>query len=382
MKHILICPDSFKGTLTSLQAAECIREGLREVLGNDCEYRIQPIADGGEGTVDAVLYGRKGQRHSSPVRNPLREEIMAEYGVMENTAVIEMAASSGLCLISEKERDPLNATTFGVGQQIKEALSLQVKKIIIGIGGSATNDGGIGMAGALGVRFLNESGEELSAYQGPQILDNLASVDISNLDPRIAKTEIVVFSDVENPLLGPRGATTVYGPQKGVTDIAKFEKLLSHLREVVERDLGKDMNAIVGGGAAGGLGAGLAVFLNAHMTSGIEMIAKLTDLHSQIKKADIVITGEGCMDDQTSFGKAPAFIAKLTKKYGKTAYALNGFLKSAPDTFNLAWGTNSLPNFDAKNVSKNALPLLRLLSKRLAQEKIFPTMKQITPRQI
>lgn len=377
MPHILICPDSFKGTLTSLQAAEIIREGLQEILHDQYEYLIQPIADGGEGTVDAVLYGRRGERHRVPVLNPLGEEIQAEFGVIENTAVIEMAASSGLCLINENERNPLHATTFGVGQQIKQALSLQVRKIIIGVGGSATNDGGIGMAGALGVRFLDSQKNELNPAHGPRILDQLHSVDVSGLDPRIKDTEIIVFSDVQNPLLGPDGATAIYGPQKGVVDISQFEKMLAHLHKVVLENTGKDMNGFAGAGAAGGLGAGLVTFLDARMTSGIEMISQLVDLPALIQKSDIVITGEGCMDAQTCFGKAPAFIADLTKKSGKTVYCLNGSLKSCPDNVDGAFGTNQLPNFDAKNIAKNAEPLLRDLAKRLAKEKIFPKMEEI-----
>ncbi|MCF7906234.1 glycerate kinase [Candidatus Gracilibacteria bacterium] len=374
----LICPDSFKGTLSSHEAAKAIREGLQKSLGNDHKYWIHPIADGGEGTIEAVLASCNGKKHTIEVHNPLGEPHTAHFGIIDDgrTAVLEMAESSGLLLISEEKRNPLLTTTYGVGQMIRAALDQKVQKIILGIGGSATNDGGIGMAQALGVKFLDSSGKEIEFRKQEgycaQSLEYLTKIDLSGLDPRIADTEIIVCSDVTNPLLGHEGASFVYATQKGAQkkDLPILDGFLAHLAGIVAETAPSllRMEIIVGGGAAGGLGAGLMTFLGAHIESGLPYLAELTGLTQKIEQCDVVITGEGCMDAQTDFNKGPALIAKIAKKFDKRVYALNGFLAKNPCGFDGVYGTNQLADFDPNSVSKNARSLLLRLSERLGSE--------------
>jgi glycerate kinase len=371
---ILICPDSFKETLTATEAANAIKEGIEEIAQFELEFELCPIADGGEGTVEALLCATPGKRKQVIVHDPLGRKIIAEYGLIGDTAIIEMAVASGLPFLKKEERNPFLASTYGTGQLILDALNEGVEKIIIGIGGSATNDGGVGMAQALGVRFLDRSGAEIFERKkegyGVQMIESLEKIDISVLDSRIANTEIIVCSDVTNTLLGKHGASFVYGPQKGATqaDVLKLDALLGKLSNEVKKDLEKEMSSILGGGAAGGLGAGLVCFLGAHIIPGMEYIATFIGLEEKIKNADIIITGEGQMDLQTEFGKGPYFVAHLAQKYAKEIYALNGFLKNTPSVFTKAFGTNELSEFDAKNIEKNAYKLLKKLSKKLVKD--------------
>ena len=369
----LLCPDSFKGTLTSLQAAEAIRKGLSKTLGAKHEYWIHPIADGGEGTVEAVMAACPGKKHSVTVHGPLGEKRKSTFGIIENgkTAVLEMAECSGLLLVPEKKRNPFLTTTYGVGQMIRAALDKKVQKIILGIGGSATNDGGIGMAQALGIKFLDKSGKEISVRKkegySAQSLEFLANVDFSGLDPRIRHTEIIVCSDVKNYLLGHKGASFVYGEQKGAQkkDLPILDGLLGHLANIVGTRHALSLPKIVGGGAAGGLGAGLVAFLGAKIESGLPYLAELTGLVKKIKACDVVITGEGRMDRQTEFDKGPYLIAKMAKKFNKRVYALNGFLAKNSCGFDGVYGTNEFADFDAKNIKKNARSLLSQLAEKL-----------------
>jgi glycerate kinase len=326
--RIVIAPDSFKESLTAVEVADLIEEGIRRVF-EDADIEKVPIADGGEGTVKAVISSTKGRTKEVEVTGPLGEKVVAEYGIIEDgeTAIIEMAAASGLALIKDRsKRNPMITTTYGTGELIKDALGEGVRRIIVGIGGSATVDGGCGMAQALGVGFINGSGKEIGFGGGA--LKDLVRIDMSGLDPRIKDVEIIVASDVTNPLLGPQGAARVYGPQKGATPemVEELERGLETLGAVIAKDIGIDVREMPGGGAAGGLGAGLVAFLGAKIRNGFELIAELCGLEDKIKSADLVVTGEGRMDRQTIKGKAPMGVAKMARKYGVPVIAICGSL--------------------------------------------------------
>ena len=321
---VVIAPDSFKGSCSTFEVAQAIENGIRRVF-KDAEIIKIPIADGGEGTVDAFVLGGKGRYEEAEVGNPLRKNVKAKYGILDDhIAVIEMAAASGLTLLKEEERNPLITTTYGTGQLIIAALDKGCRKIYVGIGGSATNDGGAGMAQALGVSFKDKEGKEIG--DGGGSLSDLADLDLSNLDARLKETEIVVISDVTNPLCGEDGASQVYGPQKGGTPemIKTLDANLMYYASVISEKLGKNVREIPGSGAAGGLGAGLAVFCNAQIRSGIETVLDLTEIEAQLKNADLVITGEGRIDGQTVYGKVPAGVAKRALKYHVPVVAIVG----------------------------------------------------------
>lgn len=329
--RIVIAPDSFKESLTAVVVADLMEEGVRRVF-EDAEIEKVPIADGGEGTVEAVISSAGGRKKAVEVTGPLGEKVLAEYGILEDgeTAIIEMAAASGLALIKDRsKRNPMITTTYGTGELIRDALDEGVKKIIVGIGGSATVDGGCGMAQALGVRFINGKGKEIGFGGGA--LRDLVRIEMRGLDPRIKDVEIVVASDVVNPLLGPQGAARVYGPQKGATPemVEELERCLETLGAVIAKDMGIDVRDMPGGGAAGGLGAGLVAFLGAKIRNGFEIIAQLCGLEEKIKSADMVLTGEGRIDRQTLEGKVPLGVAKMAKKYGVPVIAIGGSL--SPD---------------------------------------------------
>lgn len=307
--RVVIIPDSFKGTLTSFKVIERVRFGLEENFQN-IEIIELPIADGGEGTVNALVQALKGIEYSCLVKDALGRKIMARYGVCGYTAVIEMAEAAGICKILANERDIMEASTFGVGELILQALSHDVNEIIIGIGGSATNDGGVGMLQALGAVFYDENGHPLIG--GGKILGSIRSIDISAIDQRIIKTPITVMCDVTNPLTGPNGATAVYGPQKGGSEnqLKTLEEGMINLYERILEQTGLDVNMIPGSGAAGGLGAALVAFLGATLKPGIELILDLVNFDALADEADLVITGEGRIDNQTVFGKVPVGVGK------------------------------------------------------------------------
>lgn len=327
-RTFVLAPDSFKESMSAKVACNAMERGIRKVFPN-AEIIHVPMADGGEGTIDALVDGNEGTRVKVTVSGPLTtEKVTTYYGLLadKKTAVIEMAKANGIELLAEEKRNPLVTSTYGTGEMIQAALDQGVKTIIIGIGGSVTNDGGAGMAQALGVRFFDKDNRELP--MGGAALATLSRIDTTDLDPRIKETEIIIASDVTNPLTGPKGASVVFGPQKGATPamVEELDKALAHYAEVIERDLGLDIKEQPGAGAAGGLGAGLLVFTEAKMQSGIELVIELTHLEEKIVQSDYVFTGEGGMDFQTKFGKTPYGVAKIAKKYNKPVLACAGYI--------------------------------------------------------
>lgn len=310
--RFIFAPDSFKGTFSSTEIIQYLQKGAEKFFPDIKTIGI-PMADGGEGTVDTLITALGGKFIYANVMGPLGNKVNAKMGIINDVAIIEMAQASGITLISNEERNPLNTTTYGTGEMILEALNMGVEKIIIGIGGSATNDGGIGMAQALGVKFYNNKGKEIGL--GGKYLLEIQNISIDNIDQRIKETEIQVICDVTNPLTGPTGATYVYGPQKGATDemLKLLEEGMINYNNVVKREFGLDLNSIPSTGAAGGLGAGLIAFANAKLRPGIETILDLIKFDELIKKGDIIVTGEGKIDGQSIYGKVPVGIAKRCK---------------------------------------------------------------------
>jgi glycerate kinase len=322
---ILVAPNAFKEALSAKEAAEAIQGGLLRALP-ESNIIILPIADGGDGTIEVLVEATKGRLIQAEVTGPLGEKRLADFGILGDgkTAVIEMARSSGLALVPKEKRNPAITTTYGVGELIKRALEEGAKKILIGIGGSATNDGGAGMAQALGVRLLDKEGEEIPL--GGLALSNLYHIDMSGFSPLAKDCEVIVMADVKNPLCGPEGASYVYGPQKGGDRelIERLDKALYNFSQVVKYDLGKDILNIPGSGAAGGLGGGLVAFLNAKLRPGIEVVMEILNVEKALEGVDLVISGEGKIDSQTFFGKAPAGIAKKAKEKNIPVILLGG----------------------------------------------------------
>lgn len=329
---IVLAPDSFKESLSALQVAESIERGFKQVLPN-AEYVKVPMADGGEGTVQSLVDATGGRIIKKTVTGPLGEAAEAFFGILgnEKTAVIEMAAASGLHLVPATKRNPLLTTTRGTGELIAAALDYNVNHIIIGIGGSATNDGGAGMARALGTRFLNSDGQEIG--EGGGALSDLAAIDLSRLDSRLADVKIEVACDVDNPLIGPKGASTIYGPQKGATPVIvnQLDENLAHYAAIIEKDLGVKIADVPGAGAAGGLGGGLLAFMQAELSRGVDIVMEAAKLSDIIAGADLVITGEGKIDGQTIFGKTPIGVAKTAKKHGVPVIGIAGNVASDSD---------------------------------------------------
>lgn len=311
---IVIAPDSFKGSLSAKQAADAMAAGVCRAMP-DAEIVRVPMADGGEGTVQSLVDATGGTLVTATVIGPLGTPVDATYGLLGDgtTAVIEMAAASGIGYVNETTRDPRITTTYGTGELIRDALDHGAASLIVGLGGSATNDGGAGMAQALGVRLLDADGQELAP--GGAALAGLAHIDISGLDPRLVHVDLRLASDVTNPLTGERGASAVFGPQKGA-DAAMVEELdaaLGHYAQVIRRDLGRDVEHVPGAGAAGGLGAGFLAFTGARMQSGISLVVEATGLKVLAQDADLCITGEGRIDSQTRYGKTPIGVAHAVK---------------------------------------------------------------------
>jgi glycerate 2-kinase len=324
--RIVIAPNAFKGSLSALEAATAIAEGVR-VAAPDAELVLVPIADGGDGTVDALVAATKGERRTLLVRGPLGDPVDAEYGLIDggSTAVIEMAKAAGLALVPKEKRDPRITTTSGVGELLQHAYDAGARHVIVGIGGSATNDGGAGMAQALGYHLLDERGLEVPP--GGLALKRVARIHVGGVHANWKQAEVEVACDVTNPLTGPRGASAVYGPQKGATSemVAELDAALHHFAEIIRRDLGVDVEQLPGAGAAGGLGAGLVAFLGARLRPGAEMVMEALHLDERLTGAQLVITGEGRIDSQTArFGKGPAAVARQAKNAGIPVVAIGG----------------------------------------------------------
>ena len=324
---IVIAPDSFKESLSAAAVAEAIAAGLREVWPQ-AELLCRPMADGGEGTVAALVAATGGEYRETLVRGPLGEPVAAHWGwiAQSRSAVIEMAAASGLHLVPAERRDALRACTYGTGELILAALEAGAERIVLGFGGSATNDAGSGMLRALGARFADAEGRPLAP--GGAALAQLAQIDLSGLDPRLARVDFEVACDVDNPLCGPRGASQVFGPQKGATpeQVRQLDAALGHFADVCAQTLGRDGRDLPGCGAAGGIGFAARSFLAATFRPGIELVAEVSGLEQAVVGADLVITGEGRIDMQTLHGKTPMGVASIAKRHGVPVIALAGML--------------------------------------------------------
>ena len=312
-----MAPDKFRGTLTAAEAARAVAAGWRRARPDD-DVTVVPMADGGEGTLDALVAALDGERHTARVTGPLGDRVAAQFAMVDTpeglTGVVEMAQASGLELIAERRRDPLRATTYGTGELIRAACRHRPARVIVCIGGSATNDGGAGMAQALGARLLDGSGRDIGPG-GAAVLD-LATIDVGRMDPAVRGVRCLVACDVDNPLVGPAGASAVYGPQKGASpeDVALLDRALAHFAAVVHRDLGIDLRDTPGAGAAGGLGAGLIAFLGARLRPGVEVVMEAVGLRDRIRDADLVITGEGKLDGQSLRGKTVAGVLRAAEE--------------------------------------------------------------------
>ncbi|HAS6246727.1 TPA: glycerate kinase [Vibrio vulnificus] len=326
---IVIAPDSYKESLTAMDVAIAIEKGFKQVLP-DAHYVKLPMADGGEGTVQSMVDATGGTIIEHTVTGPLGQRVDGFFGLLGEgkTAVIEMAAASGLHLVTPDQRNPLITTTFGTGELIKAALDHGVEHIIVGIGGSATNDGGIGMAQALGIKLLDAQGNALGHGGGE--LAKLATIDCSQLDPRLAQVRLEVACDVDNPLCGPKGASAVFGPQKGATPemVTILDKNLAHYATIIKQQLDVDVRDMAGAGAAGGMGAALLGLLNAELRPGIEIVMDAVHLDEIVADADLVITGEGRIDSQTIHGKTPIGVARTAKKHGLPVIGIAGCLSA------------------------------------------------------
>jgi len=324
---IVIAPQAFKGSLSALNVANAVQKGVRRIFP-DAQILTCPVADGGDGTLETLVESSGGKIIETNVADPTGKPIVAQWGAMGdgNTAVIEMARTSGLALLTLEERDPLNATTYGLGEIIVSALNKGFRKFIVGIGGSATNDAGAGMAQALGIRLMDREGRNL--VFGGAALQNLSVIDTSSIDQRVLESNFQIACDVNNPLTGPEGASAVYGPQKGATEenVRQLDSALGVFAEVTKRDLGKDISNLEGAGAAGGLGAGMIAFVEGHLRAGVDIVLDTVNLAEKLESADLVITGEGSIDFQTVYNKAPIGVARMAKARGIPTIGISGML--------------------------------------------------------
>lgn len=372
---IVLAPDSFKESLTAKEVCDAMEAGIHRANPHINCIKV-PMADGGEGTMQSLVDATNGNIYSVKVSDPLGRTVNAEYGILGGgeVAVFEMAAASGLHLVSKDERNPLKTSTFGTGQIIAACLNHPIKKLLIGIGGSATNDGGAGMIQALGAKLMDKNGNNLEPGGGS--LDKLDIIDLSALDKRLKNIDIEVACDVSNPIVGKEGASYIFGPQKGASEsmVRILDSNLSHFSSIVEKNLGINIKNLQGGGAAGGLGAGLSVFLNATLKSGIKMVMEYTGLEKQLKKADMVWTGEGSLDSQTIYGKTPFGVAKSAKKFNLPVIALAGSLGSGSEIlydhgfdalFSVLNQVETLPSALAngrRNIQRTSENIMRLIS--------------------
>jgi glycerate kinase len=366
---ILIAPDKFKGTLDAWEVAQNIAKGLRDVL-SDADIEIIPMADGGEGTAEAICDARGCSWVQCKAHDPLGREIYARYGWIdqEKLAVTEMSEAAGMRRLSESERDPIRATTFGVGEMLLDATKRGANEIVIGLGGSATNDGGFGMARALGFRFLGAGDREIKRVVELALLERIQRPKGRE---ELKRRRIIAAVDVKNPLLGENGATQVFGPQKGASksDLDNLERALTKLADVVATEFGFDYRDEAGAGAAGGLGFGLLSFCDATIRPGFQVVAEAVGLELKMKDVDVVITGEGSLDRQTLEGKTPVGVARLARKFGKPVFAFVGRATKDPEVLNIFEGIyeNARPGMSEKENMKRAAELLRENARELAE---------------
>jgi glycerate kinase len=322
---ILLCPDSFKGSLSSIEVCENIKKGFQRCT-QEIEIVEKPVADGGEGTIEALYYGLKGKIIKIEITGPLWGKLNAQYLILndQKTAIIEMAQAAGFNLIPPKDRNPRKTTTFGVGELVNDAVKNGCKKVILAIGGSATNDGGMGALAALGVKFHDEN-QKLLPGMGENLY-KIQSIDTEDIEKEMSEVEILIASDVKNPLFGPEGAASVYAPQKGANeeDVLFLDKGLIHFSQMIKEKTGKEVESLPGSGAAGGIGAGFCGFFNARITSGIQLIMELLRFEEEIASCHLVISGEGRIDRQTLYGKVISGIFELCQKHNKPLILLAG----------------------------------------------------------
>lgn len=374
MTRYLCAPDSFKESLTAMEAARAMAQGI-ENADHDAEVRCLPMADGGEGTARALVDATGGSMRAVPVHDPLGRPVEGHFGLLADgtTAVVETAEASGLALLEAKERNPLITSSYGTGELMLAAVRSGAKRIIVGLGGSATNDAGAGLLQALGVRLLDKNGNDLA--HGGAALANLTTIDISTMDPALKNVAITAACDVTNPLTGPTGASAVFGPQKGASkdDVATLDAALAHFAQVIDSQLGVAVNDVPGAGAAGGIGAALKGFLNAEFRPGIAIVIEQSGLDAAAQWADVVFTGEGSIDFQTKFGKTPAGVAETAKRHGKPVIAVAGHIGTGIDelhevgidaVFGIAPGAASLSELladAAANVTRTTEQIVRTL---------------------
>ncbi|MDP8218337.1 MAG: glycerate kinase [Candidatus Theseobacter exili] len=369
--RIVIAPNAFKNCLTAVDAAKIIAEGIRQTLPK-AELLLTPVSDGGDGLVDIAIHSLSGKKQICSVRDPFGRQVKAAFCYISNKklAIIEMARASGLALLSQQEYNPMLSSTFGTGELISAAMGIGAKKILVGLGGSATCDAGMGMANSLGIRFLDEKNREL--IPNGKNLFNIRNIDISKIDIRIATTDFEALCDVNNPLIGEKGAARIFASQKGANleEVEYLEKGIINFSDCVNTLLCKKIHNLQGGGAAGGLGAGLYAFLNASIRSGQEEIFKLLEMSKKLRSADLVITGEGCLDKQTLFGKAPAGVAALAKKMGIPCIAVAGSIRGNIHHYKNA-GFSSIFSLSNDNIStRQAIDNAEKLLKDTAKDAI------------
>jgi glycerate kinase len=367
---VVVAPDKFKGCLSAREAADAIVRGLRRVAGAALEVRVVPMADGGEGTVDAFV-ATGARRVVCTVRGPLGESVEAAFALDGSSAILEMSAASGLGLVPAERRDPLRATSFGTGELIAAALDAGASRIVVGIGGSATNDAGAGMVQALGAHLLDAAGRELEPGALP--LENLSRIEFSTLDPRLRTVTLEVAADVDNPLLGTRGASAVFGPQKGVRegDVVRLDAALAHFADIAAAALGRDERDAPGAGAAGGLGFALRAFFGAALRPGVELVAELRGLDAALRGAGWCLTGEGSIDLQTLGGKTVAGVARLARAAGARTLAFGGRVEAQAEEALAAEGVIAFPIADGPALLaeslRDAAPLLERAAARAAR---------------
>lgn len=367
---IFVAVDSFKGSMGSIEAGKIIKEAIIEEIP-EAEVKISPLADGGEGTVKALVDGLKGKYIDVEVQGPLNEKIIAKYGAVDKVAIMEMAESSGLTLVEKEKRNPLFTTTYGLGDMIKDALDKNYREFIIGIGGSATSDVGLGMLQSLGFEFLDKNGNKVGIFG--KDLENIAEIKDEKVDKRIYESTFQIACDVDNPLFGKNGAAYIYGPQKGASkeDIIKLDKYTKNFSEIVKEKYKLENENIKGTGAAGGLGYAFKTFLKADLIPGIEIITDFLKIEEEIKSSKLAITGEGELDHQTMMGKAPSGVAKIAKKYNVPVIAVAGSLGKDVEKINNE-------GIDAYfSITPKPMTLEDAMNSEFAKKNLKSTIKQI-----